>query len=288
MSSITTIFRASLVALAVLVVSAHPGEARVDRCLAVSSVPSPGRFALQVPRLHRSGATRGAPILIGSGEKLRVNEARITFHGHSTFQIESPGGVRIATDYNDYVRPIELPHIATMNRAHNSHFTEYPSSMIPHVLRGWNPLGGAARHEVEYQDVYVRNIATNTRWGDNGYGAYGNSTFIFQLAGLCIGHLGHLHHTLTPELLAVVGQLDVVMVPVDGAYTMDVAGMVEVLRALQARLIIPMHYFNQFTLERFLTKARNEWIVETSPTPSIVVSQATLPAEATVLVLPGP
>jgi L-ascorbate metabolism protein UlaG (beta-lactamase superfamily) len=175
-----------------------------------------------------------------------------------------------------------------MNRAHNSHYTDNPSPMIKHVLRGWNPLGGPARHEVEYKDVYVRNIATNTRWGDNGYGAYGNSIFIFQLAGLCIGHLGHLHHTLTPELLSVVGQLDVVMVPVDGAYTMDVTGMVEVLRALHARLIIPMHYFNTFTLERFLGKARAEWNVEMSQTNSIVVSQATMPAEPTVLVLPGP
>ena len=38
---------------------------------------------------------------------------------------------------------------------------------------------------------------------------------------MCIGHLGHLHHTLTDQQIAQIGQLDVVMVPVDGSYTMD-------------------------------------------------------------------
>jgi hypothetical protein len=261
-------------------------QSRVDRCLAVSNVAPPTRFTElhHQPRIIRvSAGERGFP----ASDRLAANEARITFVGHSTFQIDSPAGVRMATDYNDYVRPIELPHIATMNRAHSTHYTDNPSPMIPHVLRGWNPLGGPARHEVEYKDVYVRNVATNTRWGDTGYGSYGNSIFIFQLAGMCIGHLGHLHHTLTPELLAQIGQLDVVLIPVDGAYTMDVAGMVEVMKALHARLIIPMHYFNQFTLGRFLDKARQEWTVETSAQSTIVVSQATLPREPTVLVLPG-
>jgi L-ascorbate metabolism protein UlaG (beta-lactamase superfamily) len=271
--------------LATLVgVTGAGAQTRVDRCLAVSNAPAPTRFARAIPRLLPVTARERS---IAAADKLEAYEARITFVGHSTFQIDSPAGVRIATDYNDYIRPVELPHIATMNRAHSTHYTDNPSPMIAHVLRGWNPLGGPARHQIEYQDVYVRNIATNTRWGDNGPGAYGNSIFIFQLAGMCIGHLGHLHHTLTPELLAQIGQLDVVLIPVDGAYTMDVAGMVEVMKALQARLIIPMHYFNQFTLGRFLDKVRSEWAVETSSSSTVVVSQSTLPREPTVLVLPG-
>lgn len=238
------------------------------------------------PMLRTQGQALATPR--PTAERLQPSEARITFIGHSTFEIESPDGVRIATDYNDYIRPIELPHIATMNRAHSSHYTDHPSAAITHVLRGWNPLGGPARHDVEYRDVHVRNIATNTRWGDQGsYGAYGNSIFIFQLAGMCIGHLGHLHHTLTDEQLMAIGQLDIVLVPVDGGYTMDVAGMAEVVKTLRARLIIPMHYFNQFTLSRFLDRVKGEFEVDMSPTSSIVVSQQSMPREAKILVLPG-
>lgn len=245
--------------------------APVDRCLAVAEAPG--------LMIHRASVKSVA---------LQPNQAQITFVGHSTFEITSPEGVRIATDYNDYIRPIEFPDIATMNRAHSTHYTDFPSPKIKHVLRGWNPDGGPAKHNLEYKDVHVRNVATNTRWGDSGsYGAYGNSIFIFQLAGMCIGHLGHLHHTLTPEQLAAIGQLDIVLVPVDGAYTMDVPGMVEVLRNLRARLIIPMHYFNQFTLTRFVERVKGEFPIEESTTNTIVVSQETLPPEPKVLILPG-
>lgn len=259
----------------VVIVAAHWSPAHadtpVDRCLAVASAPG-----LQIHRVSVGPAA------------LQSSQAKISFVGHSTFEITSAEGVRIATDYNDYVRPIELPDIATMNRAHSTHYTDHPSPMIKHVLRGWNPEGGPAKHDVEYKDVHVRNVATNTRWGDSGsYGAYGNSIFVFQLAGMCIGHLGHLHHTLTPEQLMAIGQLDVVFVPVDGAYTMDVAGMVEVLQTLRARLIIPMHYFNQFTLTRFLDRVKGEFPIEENPTSTIIVSQDTLPTEPKVLILPG-
>ncbi len=248
-----------------------------NRCMAVASAPG-SRFVQQA---------KFTPTSVKAAA-LKSTEAQLTFIGHSTFLIETAQGVRIATDYNDYVRPVELPDVATMNRAHSTHFTDFPSPMIKHVLRGWNPDGGPARHDIEYKDVLVRNVPTNTRWGDSGsYGAYGNSIFIFETAGLCIGHLGHLHHTLTPQQLATIGQLDVVLVPVDGGYTMDIPGMIEVLGALRARLVIPMHYFNQFTLARFVERIKGELPVEMSATNTIVVSQATLPSEPKVLVLPG-
>ena len=49
---------------------------------------------------------------------LDADQVRITYIGHATFLIESPQLVRIATDYNDFVRPPVLPDIATMNHAH--------------------------------------------------------------------------------------------------------------------------------------------------------------------------
>ena len=68
---------------------------------------------------------------------LAGDQVRITYIGHSTFLIESPQLVRIATDYNDYVRPPILPDIVTMNHAHSTHYTDHPEPGIKHVLRGW-------------------------------------------------------------------------------------------------------------------------------------------------------
>ena len=219
---------------------------------------------------------------------LERNELRLNFVGHSTFLIETPQGVRIATDYNDYVRPTVIPDIVTMNHAHSSHYTDHPDPRIAHVLRGWMEDERPARIDLTYKDVRVRNVPTNIRRWDGGTERHGNSIFIFEAANLCIAHLGHLHHTLTQQQLDEIGKIDVVLVPVDGNYTLDLEGMMEVLTALKAPLMIPMHYFSGYTLERFLTRAGAQWDVEIASSPSLLLSKATLPARPKVLVLPGP
>jgi L-ascorbate metabolism protein UlaG (beta-lactamase superfamily) len=221
---------------------------------------------------------------------LNSDQARLTFIGHATFLIESPQLVRIVTDYNDYVRPPVLPDIVTMNHAHSTHYTDHPDPAIKYVLRGWGATPEQPAHwDLKYRDVRVRNVPTNIRsfYGSASTERHGNSIFIFETANLCIGHLGHLHHTLTQQQLNEIGRLDVVMVPVDGTYTLDPEGMMEVLTALKAQLMIPMHFFGGYTLDRFLDRARKQWEIETAEIPSIVVSKASLPANPKVLVLPG-
>jgi L-ascorbate metabolism protein UlaG (beta-lactamase superfamily) len=219
---------------------------------------------------------------------LNADQVRITYVGHATFLIESPDLVRIATDYNDYVRPPVLPDIATMNHAHDTHYTDNPDPAIKYVLRGWGPSETEpAIWDLKYRDVRVRNVPTNIRRFDGGTERYGNSIFIFETANLCIAHLGHLHHTLTQQQLNEVGKVDVVLAPVDGNFTLDLDGMMEVLTALKPPLIIPMHFFSQYTLGRFLDRARELWPVERADIPSVVLSRATLPESPKVLVLPG-
>src|SRR5215472_11962667 len=221
---------------------------------------------------------------------LNSDQVRLTFVGHATFLIESPQLVRIVTDYNDYVRPPVLPDIVTMNHAHSTHYTDRPDPAIKYVLRGWGDIPEQpAIWDLKYRDVRVRNVPTNIRsyYGSTITERHGNSIFIFEVANLCIAHLGHLHHTLTQQQLNEIGRLDVVMVPVDGTYTLDLEGMMEVLTALKAPLMIPMHFYGQYILDRFLDRACKLWDVETAEIPSIVVSKAMLPAVTKVLVLPG-
>ena len=234
-----------LAATAALWVLIWPGAvvAQVaDRCFAVSRAPS----------LIQPASMRLA--------SLSPAEVRLTFVGHATWLIESAGGVKIATDYNDYIRPSGRaryrhhepgPHHALLARSRSRH-QACAARVEP---RGRRP----AKHDLTLGDVRVRNVATNIRDWSGGSIAYGNSIFIFELAGMCIGHLGHLHHTLTAQQVAHIGQLDVVMVAVDGSYTMDVEGVVETLKTLRARLILPMHYFNPYTLNRFLDAHRQRF-----------------------------
>ncbi|WP_342359898.1 MBL fold metallo-hydrolase [Terrarubrum flagellatum] len=241
-----------------------------DRCI--------GPVAQRSPLLHQAALRMAA---VAAGEVL------LTYIGHSTFVIETPGGVTIGTDYNDYVRPRVPPMVATMNHAHSTHYTLSPEPEIKHVLRGWAEPGQPADHDLRVGDVRIRNVPTNIR---DGYGAteyYGNSIFVFEASGLCVAHLGHLHHTLTPKHLQQLGPIDIVLVPVDGSYTLNVDGMIEALKTIHAPLMIPMHYFGPSTLQRFLDKARAQgWDVERSESPSATLSRAAIPQKPKVLVLP--
>jgi L-ascorbate metabolism protein UlaG (beta-lactamase superfamily) len=211
----------------------------------------------------------------------------ITYLGHSSFLIESPEGARIVTDYNGVHRAPVTPDIVTMNNAHSTHFTDVIEPGVKHVLRGWNPAGGMANHTLQYRDIRVNNVPTNVRgFGETRYN--GNSIFVFDLADLCIAHLGHLHHTLTEAHLAELGQIDIVLVPVDGSFTLNQTEMIEVLRQLKAKIAIPMHVFSDATLARFLARAGERGFdVRHAPQPRIVVARADLPATPEILVLPG-
>jgi L-ascorbate metabolism protein UlaG (beta-lactamase superfamily) len=238
------------------------------------------------PGLVAAAKPRPIPAAV-SLAALAADQVRITFIGHATFLIESPHLVRIATDYNDYVRPPLLPDIVTMNHAHSTHYTDFPDPAIKHVLRGWRDDGGPAKIDLTYNDVHIRNVPTNIRNWNGGTEKYGNSIFVFEVGSLCVAHLGHLHHTLTQQQLNDLGRVDVLMVPVDGSWTLDLDGMIEVVQSIKAPLMIPMHYFSTSTLNRFLDRVRDKYQVDYSDTPSIVVSRATLPNTPKFLVLPG-
>jgi len=266
--------------------------------LIVCAVPAGAFERVQAPA-PKPEMTEGCPGLIASDRPRAIpaafklaalsgDQVRITYAGHSTFLIESPKLVRIATDYNDYVVTPVLPDVITMNHAHSTHYTDRPDPKIPHVLRGWaEEYGKPVRHDTNIRDVRVRNVPTNIRDFGGGTERHGNSIFVFEVANLCIAHLGHLHHTLNQQQLNEIGRVDVVMVPVDGTYTLDIDGMFDVVQAMKAPLLIPMHFFSAFTLERFLNRAREKFDVEFSDTPSVVVSKATLPDKPKFLVLPG-
>ncbi len=182
------------------------------------------------------------------------NRAVITFVGHASFQIDTPQGVRAITDYNGLNGFGRRPDIVTMNNAHTTHFTDDPEEGITYALRGWPSQPGEteAKHNVTLKDMKVWNVPTNARdWGGGGARINGNSIFIYAIGDLCIAHLGHLHHRLTKEHLEELGRIDVLMVPIDGSYTMGMPLMVDVIRQIQPRVVLPMHYWGRSQLDRF-------------------------------------
>ena len=282
--------------MARLAVVLRPALAAMAAAIVAMLTPPPA--AAQAPAA-RPEMTESCPGLIASRAQpvipaafrpaaLTPHEARITYLGHSSFLLESPQLVRIVTDYNGYNRPAMLPDVVTMNHAHSSHYTDTPDPGIAHVLRGWGTIPEKpARHDLQVKDVHIRNVPTNIRSWGGATERHGNSIFIFEMGSLCVAHLGHLHHTLNQQQLNEIGKVDVVLVPVDGGATLDLDGMIEVLEALKGKVMIPMHYFSTYTLQRFLDRAKDKFPADINETPSVVISKATLPAKPKIIVLPG-
>lgn len=258
-----------VLAAAIALFALAPATAQTSRCFAIAET---------IPNVHYAALSPRA---------LTSKELYIRFVGHSTFLLESAEGVLVATDYAGWAGFGVIPDIVTMNNAHETHYTDIPDPGIKHVLRGWDPAGGVAVHNLRYKDVQIRNVTTDRRgWGD-GVQKDANSIFVFEVADLCIAHLGHLHHELPDQYRAVLGAIDILMVPVDGTFTLSHEGMIDVVKTLRARLILPMHYFGGQSLAAFLNRLGGIFPARVHDKSDIIVSQDTLPSAPEILVLPA-
>lgn len=215
-------------------------------------------------------------------------DVTITYAGHSTYIIETPGDMTIATDFSGAYTAGKSPNVVTMNRAHSTHYTLNPDPRIAHVLHGWGENGQPARHAKMIGDVLIRNVTTDIRafrFDSEALQKDGNSIFIFEVAGLCIGHLG-LHHPLDDTHYAAIGRLDIVMVPIDGTFTMSLDGVSEITRRLRSSIVLPMHRFAT-PFSEFLARMNGQFEMDIRPERSFSVSRDTLPKKPTMIVLDG-
>ena len=126
---------AALAALAITL-SAWLAPGQPAAAEAIKAAPVPCGLALVNNQLLRRAAFEAL--------KLAAGKMRIIFLGHSTFQIETSGGARAATDFNGFnVLAGRLPQIVTMNNRHDTHYTDYVDPAVKFVLRGGDPAGGA-------------------------------------------------------------------------------------------------------------------------------------------------
>jgi L-ascorbate metabolism protein UlaG (beta-lactamase superfamily) len=212
---------------------------------------------------------------------------RISYLGHSSFEIETVEGIRAVTDYNSYVTSERLPNLVTMNNAADRHSTDALPAGIKYVLRGWDPQGGMARHNVSLRDLRVRSVPTNLADIGNGKFANGNSIFVFESAGLCIAHFGQLRHVLSPAQVSDLGRVDIVFVSIDGMWTMSHDELFEVLDQVKPMLIIPMQFGSFGGVEAFVARAEKRWKIRRHTSDTIEMSFRNLPRRTEVLFLRG-
>ena len=154
---------------------------------------------------------------------------KITWNGHSCFTLSTSDGTVVMDPYEDQSVPGYQPLKLTADLVLCSH------EHSDHNGRQCVALSGKAC------SVEVETIAS---WHDEVNGAKrGNNTIhILNAEGMRVAHLGDLGCALSAEQVSLLQNLDVLMIPVGGFFTIDAKQAAEIVRQLSPRVVIPMHY----------------------------------------------
>ncbi len=161
----------------------------------------------------------------------------ITWYGQSCFKIQS-GEAAIFTDPFDkeigLVPPRGQANIVTISHRHYGHNNAGALSGGPLVIDGPG--------EYETKGINIKGIFS---FHDNEEGKkHGTNTiYLIEVEGIKICHLGDLgQKKLTDEQLEEIDEVDILMIPVGGKYTIDGEEATEIINQIEPRIVIPMHY----------------------------------------------
>ena len=95
--------------------------------------------------------------------------------------------------------------------------------------------------EYEVGGVLILGMRT---YHDAGKGAQRgkNTLYLMQVDEVSICHLGDLGHVLNEEMVEDLGNIDVLMLPVGGVSTISASEAAEIVRLIEPRIVLPMHY----------------------------------------------
>lgn len=162
---------------------------------------------------------------------------KIQWLGHASFIIETQGK-RIITDppdkkygYQAYSQEVD---IATVSHEHADHNAVYELQGSPRVVKG---PGSFAFDEITIKGIHC--------FHDKYQGKNRGSSIMYKFSseGLNLLHLGDLGQpVLTNEQLAEIGAVDILLVPVGGVYTIDAMDASNIVKQINPRIIVPMHF----------------------------------------------
>jgi len=212
----------------------------------------------------------------------------IQWLGHSSFLIVSQNGTKIITDpYEsgafgggiEYDRIRISPDIVTVSHKHADHghvgglpnHFEVVSKPGTTTIKGIEIKGIQSYHDPEQGAIRGE-----------------NTIFVMTIDNVRVCHLGDLGQELTEEQVSEIGQVDVLLIPVGGYYTIEPSVATRVAQRLAPKVIIPMHYktpkvqFPIVGVDEFLKGKSNVRRLNTS---EFEVTKETLPDEQEIVVL---
>jgi L-ascorbate metabolism protein UlaG (beta-lactamase superfamily) len=165
----------------------------------------------------------------------------IQYIGHSSFRLKGKEGVVITDPFHPSTGmpfPSVKADIVTVSHQHPDHnnvVAVKPTAQRTSVFRIENP------GEYEVSNISVYGYPT---WHDDQKGGERGANTIYSifLDDVHILHLGDLGHTLDEKTMQDIPEVDILICPVGGHFTIDPKKASEVISALEPSVIIPMHY----------------------------------------------
>lgn len=211
----------------------------------------------------------------------------ITYIGHSSFKLKGKNATVITDPYDPDKTGLKFPKVTadvvTISHAHSDH--NYGKGVDE------NELVVSGPGEYEYKGVKIFGISS-FHDAENGTKRGKNTIYRFVIDKISIVHLGDLGHKLSEKQVDSLGDIDVLLIPVGGKYTITAQEAAAIVSQVEPKIIIPMHYKREglnesafgelMGVDQFLKEMGKSEIV---PQPKLVLTKDKLPLESMVVVL---
>lgn len=161
----------------------------------------------------------------------------ITWYGHACFRIESKEGSILIDPFNKDIglKPPKIKdNLILVSHHHPDHDNTSDANPEAFIIDGPG--------EYEKQGIYVRGIQSfHDKSGGKDRGL--NTMYVIKCEDLVICHMGDYgQDKFEDHQLEEMGNVDILMIPVGGTYTIDYKEAVEVVKQIEPKIVIPMHY----------------------------------------------
>src|SRR5258706_2149318 len=161
----------------------------------------------------------------------------ITYLGHSSFKIKTKSASVVTDPFDPKMVGLKYSgveaEIVTISHNHKDH------SATDKVASTKKVVGGPGEYEISGVSIMVYKTFHDNK---NGEERGENTVYVIEAEGLRIVHLGDLGHTLSDSLIDEIGDVDVLMIPVGGSFTIGPKEATEIISKIEPYFVIPMHY----------------------------------------------
>ena len=159
----------------------------------------------------------------------------LTWLGHGCFRLRGKNAVAVTDPYP----PSLGPKLARLEADLVTVSHPHPNHSNVQAVKDARVIDGPGEYEVK--GVTVNGLPT---FHDNAKGEERgpNTVFLIEVDDVRVCHLGDLGHRLDDAALEVIGTVDVLLVPVGGGNSLDASRAAEVVRQIEPRVVVPMHY----------------------------------------------